>query len=154
MQTRFYVSSSRLTVSWMLCSPGSRSFNKPTFLPSGVNLAKNNVEYRPTTRVDSLEELERCIRGDDNAVDWKCFAAQAKPPPAIRLGREHPSISHADALRAGEAGAPQWKAWDDPGCWRQGTRLGFRLNRRACSKSVHYPTGLCLLMHVDRLRLS
>lgn len=106
-----------------------------------------------TDQIESIpwDELERCIRGDDNTVDWKGLAAQAEPPPAIRLGRQHPSITHADALRAGEAALRSGKLGMILVAGGQGTRLGFDLPKGMFKIGPLSHRSL-FAMHVDRLR--
>lgn len=69
--------------------------------------------------------LERLRQGQHAAANWAALAAKAEPPPAIRLGQNHPRWEPAAAHEAGKQSLAAGEVGVVLVAGGQGTRLGF-----------------------------
>lgn len=95
-------------------------------------------------------QLQQLTNQQDASIDWSSVAARAVPPPAVRLDRQHPTISSSQARAAGESALRAGRVGLILVAGGQGTRLGFDQPKGM------FPVGpisgrTLFQMHCDRL---
>ncbi len=95
-------------------------------------------------------QLQQLTSDRDQAIDWAEVSARAEPPPAVRLDRQHPQFSSAQARAAGETALRAGRVGLILVAGGQGTRLGFDQPKGM------FPVGpisgrTLFQMHCDRL---
>lgn len=80
--------------------------------------------HQQLLKIDFLQ-LQRLVSDSEAAVNWGELAARAEPPPAVRLDRQHPLFTPAQALATGEQALRAGRVGMILVAGGQGTRLGF-----------------------------